>query len=295
MQISDHGRGDSNKKDLRSLNALPASSRASTSSAVTSKARIDVDPAAPPQARSKGDLTMTRGHTVLALSLVAVAACSINAVSDSPTGGASGSGEGTTLPQGSGGGQAGRTGSGGETTAGGSSGSGGSSGAGGHLGTGGTTTSGGKGGSPGGGGSSSSGGSQGTGGNVGQGGTSVATGGSGSVGGSSGGQGGSSVEKDAGADSKVTGGSGGNSDAGGSATVSFSKQIQPMLNANCTSCHGKSSPSAGVDLSSYAGVKSNATAANSAIQNGIMPVGGSLSAANKQLFQTWVSQGEQNN
>jgi hypothetical protein len=42
-------------------------------------------------------------------------------------------------------------------------------------------------------------------------------------------------------------------------------------------------------------VKANASAANSAIQNGIMPPSGALSSANKLLFQTWVNQGELNN
>jgi hypothetical protein len=79
------------------------------------------------------------------------------------------------------------------------------------------------------------------------------------------------------------------------AQVSYATQIAPLLSANCTSCHGGSGPSAGISLNSYANVKANANAANSAIQAGIMPPAGALSAANKLLFQTWVNQGMQNN
>jgi hypothetical protein len=42
-------------------------------------------------------------------------------------------------------------------------------------------------------------------------------------------------------------------------------------------------------------VKANASVANSAIQKGNMPPSGALSAANKQLFQAWVTAGTPNN
>jgi hypothetical protein len=77
--------------------------------------------------------------------------------------------------------------------------------------------------------------------------------------------------------------------------VSYATQIAPLLSASCTSCHGGSNPQSGIDLSTYTKVKSNATVANTAIQSGRMPPSGALSAANKQLFQTWVNQGMLNN
>jgi hypothetical protein len=77
--------------------------------------------------------------------------------------------------------------------------------------------------------------------------------------------------------------------------VSYASQIAPLLKASCTSCHGGGNPSAGINLSTYSSVKSNANAANGAIQNGVMPPGGSLSTANKQLFQSWVNAGAPNN
>jgi uncharacterized membrane protein len=85
----------------------------------------------------------------------------------------------------------------------------------------------------------------------------------------------------------------GGSDSG--STVSYATQIAPLLKANCTSCHGGSNPQSGIDLSTYANASKNANVANSAIQSGIMPPGGSLSTANKQLFQAWVNAGKPNN
>jgi hypothetical protein len=237
--------------------------------------------------------TMTLGRSLLALISLVLAACSINAVSDSPTGGEAGGGSSSV--GGVGGQSAPRGGTGGESATGGSS-AGGNSSAGGSGGAAGTLGQGGGGE----GGSSGTGGNSGNSGNApgGHGGSAPGTGGSvPSLGGTPGGQGGSSSSKDAG--SPATGGSAG-PDAGtkadsGTATVSYSKDIQPFLNKNCTSCHGSSSPTAGIDLSTYTKVKSNATRANSAIQGGAMPPGGGLSAADKQMFQAWVTQGAQNN
>jgi hypothetical protein len=68
-----------------------------------------------------------------------------------------------------------------------------------------------------------------------------------------------------------------------------------LLKSSCTSCHSGSFASSGVDLSTYAGAKANLSAANGAIQSGRMPLSGPLSATNKQLFQSWVTEGAPNN
>ena len=39
------------------------------------------------------------------------------------------------------------------------------------------------------------------------------------------------------------------------ANVTFNRSIVPVLSANCTSCHGGNTPSAGIKLDNYAGVK----------------------------------------
>jgi hypothetical protein len=111
------------------------------------------------------------------------------------------------------------------------------------------------------------------------------------VGGQVGGADAGIVRRDGGA----TGGAGGTGDAGSSGGVSYSKDIQPLLNANCTSCHASPGPSGGVDLTNYTSVKKNASRANSEIQAGAMPPTGALSSANKQLFQSWVTAGAPNN
>src|SRR5450759_4851903 len=198
------------------------------------------------------------------------------------TGGSAGSSSGGTA----GGGSGGATGEG----TGGAMGSGGSSasGTGGHIGTGGATGSGG-----------GTGGATGTGGNTGNGtggskGAGGSTGAGGTTGGGTGGSPSDAGRDSGGGDSRATGADTGPA-GDATAQVSYATQIAPLLAANCTSCHGGSGPSAGISLNSYTNVKATANAANSAIQSGIMPSSGALSAANKLLFQTWVNQGMQNN
>jgi hypothetical protein len=122
---------------------------------------------------------------------------------------------------------------------------------------------------------------------------------------------------DAGADVAVGGGC-----AGVTATAKLSTDIQPILTASCTrsSCHGGGAPKAGLPLSagaSYAGLV-NATATNctgrarvvpgdvskSYLVNKLtgvgmcggakMPEGGSLTAAQIDLFRAWICAGAKN-
>jgi hypothetical protein len=243
-------------------------------------------------------MTMSR-PTWFLISLVATLGCSNGAGPGSHTGGSSGDGSGGS---GTGGvlapGLGGEQGSGGVLAVGGTSaagygGSGGLSGTGGRLGTGGDLGSGGV---PGLGGLSGSGGQLGTGGDVGSGGSQGLDGSAG-TGGRLGGSGG--VPSDAGTGHPGSGGASGSPDAGNSGdsgtAVSYTKDIQPLLKSNCTGCHGGSNPSAGIDLSTYAKVKANASSSNSVIQRGSMPPNGPLSTADKQLFAAWVSAGAPNN
>jgi uncharacterized membrane protein len=101
------------------------------------------------------------------------------------------------------------------------------------------------------------------------------------------------------------GGASGTSDAGtvrdtgngpeAGSPASYSKQIAPLVKANCLSCHGASNPQSGVNLSTYSSLKANAAPANDVVQGGAMPPSGELSAANKQLFQSWLDDGTPNN
>lgn len=93
------------------------------------------------------------------------------------------------------------------------------------------------------------------------------------------------------------------------AAVSFSKDVLPLLNARCVSCHGPGAPSAGLNLSSYADVLAGSrsrpvvvpgSAATSrlvdAISTGRMPLGGpKLSATEIETIQSWVNAGAQDN
>jgi hypothetical protein len=118
------------------------------------------------------------------------------------------------------------------------------------------------------------------------------------------GSGGSSTAKDAGADGKV--GTGGNVGSGGAtgkdagvgdagSTVSYANQVRGFLDDNCTTCHGSKNPPAGLDFTTYDTVKTNGKKMNNEIQANAMPPGGGLSAADKQMFQTWVNAGMPNN
>jgi len=93
------------------------------------------------------------------------------------------------------------------------------------------------------------------------------------------------------------------------AAVSFSKDMLPLFNARCVSCHGPGVLSAGLDLSSYAGVLAGSrsgavvvpsSAATSrlvdAISTGRMPLGGpKLSATEIETIQSWVNAGAPDN
>ena len=80
--------------------------------------------------------------------------------------------------------------------------------------------------------------------------------------------------------------------SGGSTGVSFTLDILPLMEKSC-SCHvtGSIAPA----LNNYANVKASATASNTAIQNGSMPIAGPLSAADQALFSSWISAGMPNN
>lgn len=84
--------------------------------------------------------------------------------------------------------------------------------------------------------------------------------------------------------------------------VAYSNQVSRILTNNCTSCHGGSSPSAGIALDYYAGVK--ATVNNGTLMGSInqlsgyspMPKGGSkLNPCDIRIFEIWINSGAPNN
>ncbi len=104
-----------------------------------------------------------------------------------------------------------------------------------------------------------------------------------------------------------TSGSGGA--AAAAATVSFAKDVLPLLQNRCVNCHGGERTSKGLSLNSYEAVMAGSEngpvvtagdAANSTlaqmVASGKMPKRGpKLTPAELALIQDWINQGAQNN
>jgi hypothetical protein len=84
----------------------------------------------------------------------------------------------------------------------------------------------------------------------------------------------------------------------------FKSEVQPVLEKNCVACHGEKQKMAGLDLSSFAGMMAGgssgpAIAPNKPerslmwqlIDSGKMPMGGKMTAGEKQLIRTYIEQG----
>ena len=78
-------------------------------------------------------------------------------------------------------------------------------------------------------------------------------------------------------------------------TISYAKDIAPIMTANCTNCHGAGQKSAGISLHTYSSVSQFANSSLNAIQNGSMPPSGKLSSSDIQKIACWISQGKLNN
>jgi len=93
-----------------------------------------------------------------------------------------------------------------------------------------------------------------------------------------------------------------NENFGGCDTVSvgFSAFIQPLMQSRCVGCHSGSVPQGGIDLSTYANVKTQAL--NGKLYTSVsrssnsMPKGGAkLDACTQQKIKSWVDDGAPNN
>lgn len=86
------------------------------------------------------------------------------------------------------------------------------------------------------------------------------------------------------------------------ATVTYSSSVVPILLSNCTICHGGNTPSAGIKLDTYAGVKVQADngrlwgAVSQATSFSPMPKNGTkLSTCNLTQIKKWLDAGALNN
>ena len=85
------------------------------------------------------------------------------------------------------------------------------------------------------------------------------------------------------------------------ANVTYSNYIKPLIDSRCTSCHSGGSPSGGIDLTTYDGIKVQAD--NGKLYGAIaqldgyipMPQGDRLSDCDINKVKIWVDNGAQQN
>lgn len=80
-------------------------------------------------------------------------------------------------------------------------------------------------------------------------------------------------------------------------TISFSQKIAPMIQDNCSGCHGSGAGTSPV-LSNHAEISGSAEAILNALKGSpqLMPQGGpALADSLIQQFQCWIQQGKMNN
>lgn len=80
-------------------------------------------------------------------------------------------------------------------------------------------------------------------------------------------------------------------------TITYTKHIKPIIDANCVSCHGATSPSAGLPLVDYTEVKSAADLGKikARVVDGnpsFMPQGGQLPPGQIKLINCWLGNGK---
>jgi len=81
------------------------------------------------------------------------------------------------------------------------------------------------------------------------------------------------------------------------ANPTYTATIQPMINQNCIGCHGNSSPSGGISLTSYDQVKVVATKGslegtmNQSGSYALMPPGGKLTTCKLNQVAKWIRNG----
>jgi hypothetical protein len=98
----------------------------------------------------------------------------------------------------------------------------------------------------------------------------------------------------------ATGGTGtGSGGSSGSTSLTYTKDIQPVLSSDCVRCHGPARRDAGVDLSTYTNVMRTVTPGNASsllilvtrsggIMNGQFQGGTSARATKAALIRDWI-------
>jgi hypothetical protein len=78
---------------------------------------------------------------------------------------------------------------------------------------------------------------------------------------------------------------------------SFAANVFPIIQTNCTAsgCHATGSTNGPGALTNYTQVKNAAVSIKAAVRSGLMPQGGSLTAAEIKIISCWVDSGAPNN
>lgn len=73
--------------------------------------------------------------------------------------------------------------------------------------------------------------------------------------------------------------------------ISFEKNVKPILDANCVSCHGPNTP----NLTTINSIISNAASVREQVVTGQMPIGSSLTTNEINIIVDWVDAGALDN
>jgi hypothetical protein len=93
-------------------------------------------------------------------------------------------------------------------------------------------------------------------------------------------------------------GGGNNNPQNNNCTVSFSLKVAAIVQTNCAfspGCHSAGSTNSGGPFTNHTQIFNRRTSIKSAVQSGIMPQGGSLSASDKAVLINWIDCGAPNN
>ena len=78
-------------------------------------------------------------------------------------------------------------------------------------------------------------------------------------------------------------------------SFTFSVNVQPIINTSCTGCHGANSTNSGGPLIDYNLIFAKRSNIKFQVENGLMPKGGSLTIAQKNIIICWINSGAPNN
>lgn len=73
--------------------------------------------------------------------------------------------------------------------------------------------------------------------------------------------------------------------------ISFAKDVKPIIDVNCASCHGPNSP----NLTRFGSIKENAASIRTQVDTRRMPIGSSLTTNEITTILNWIDDGALDN